>query len=89
MSTAAAAPAVVVKYAPGDVVRVKDYKERVTDAPSGIAERPFVERSVTITGVISTSGLIGYSGIYTAYYQGRPVEMTLSWIPQGLIEAHL
>lgn len=69
MSTAAAA---VVKYAPGDVVRVKDYKERVT-----------------ITAVISTSSPIGYSGVYTAYYQGRPVEMTLSWIPQGLIEAHL
>ena len=72
MSTASAAPAAVAKYAPGDIVRVKDYKERVT-----------------ITGVISTSSPIGYSGVYTAYYQGRPVEMTLSWIPQGLIEAHL
>jgi hypothetical protein len=72
MSTAAAALPVVVKYAPGDVVRVKDYKEQVK-----------------ITSIISTSSPIGYSGVYTAYYQGRPVEMTLSWIPQGLIEAHL
>jgi hypothetical protein len=75
MSTAAVAAAVAaaaVKYAPGDVARVKDYKE-----------------NVTITAVISTSSPIGYSGVYTAYYQGRPVEMTLSWIPQGLIEARL
>lgn len=72
MSTAAAA-ATVIKYAPGDVVRVKDYKTQVA-----------------ITSVIiSTSGLIGYSGVYTSYYQGQPVEMTLGWIPQGRIEAHL
>lgn len=72
MSTTVATSPAVVKYAPGDVVRVKDYKERVT-----------------ITGVIDTATNIGYSGVYTAHYRGSPVEMTLGWIPQGLIEQHV
>lgn len=39
---------------------------------------------VTITGVIHTNGLVGYSGNYIL--QG--VEMTISWIPHGLISTY-
>ncbi len=39
---------------------------------------------VTITDIIHAGGLVGYAGKYLM----NGVEMTISWIPQGLISAY-
>ena len=43
-------------------------------------------RKVELTGLVSSSTPIGYSGVYNDTYRGTTIQMTMSWIPQGLIK---
>ena len=39
---------------------------------------------VTITKIVSETGIIGYAGTYIDYYNGKPVVMEIGWIPHRL-----
>ena len=39
------------------------------------------ESPVTITKIVSETGIIGYAGTYINYYNDKPIMMELAWIP--------
>jgi hypothetical protein len=55
-------------------------------SPGDIVKVKDYTENVTLTSIVSTSSSIGYSGTYQARWNGKTIDMTLSWIPQGLIE---
>jgi hypothetical protein len=55
-------------------------------SPGDIVEIEGYTEHITLTSIVSMSSLIGYSGTYQAKWNGQNIEMTLSWIPEGLIE---
>jgi hypothetical protein len=47
-----------------------------------VAER---NEPITVTHVMAGSGTVGYGGSYLTIYQGKPIQMSYGWIPEGLI----
>ena len=39
---------------------------------------------VTITKIVSETGIIGYAGTYIDYYSGKQIMMELTWIPHKM-----
>lgn len=58
-------------------------------SPGDIVEIEGYTERITLTSIVSESAPIGYSGTYQAKWNGQNIEMTISWIPQGLIKRHV